>query len=99
MSFCDCGSLLDMVTKTGTLTFKCPQCQNEYQSVPEDALIHRTGTTHNKINTNIIRNAPYIPSMPKVEQKCESCKATLVTFVRTETGKITYICKCGHYWS
>ncbi len=99
MSFCECGTLLSMATKTGELKFQCPQCRNEYNSTPDDALIYRTGNSYSDINPNVIKLAPHIKSMPKVEKKCPKCPNTIVTFTRTKTGRLLYICGCGNYWS
>ena len=108
MNFCDCGTLLDRSTKNG-LIFQCPKCRNKYDSKPEDTLIYRTGAPKNEFANiaNIIINAPYIASIPKIDLSelddkkntaCKGCDRKIVSSIRHNDQKMLFICQCGRYW-
>lgn len=102
MKFCEqCDSLLDLSTKTGALIFQCPRCFSSFDSQPDDSLMFVHGKAEGDlINQKIIKNAPHIRSIPKVEHTCNKCKNTIVSYIRNPNDfRRIFICICGHYWS
>lgn len=102
MKFCKCGTLLNNSTITGKLVYHCPACNDPYTSTDEDTLVYRTGTQNNKYKTNesLIRNAPHVSFMPKVDEQCPECKNKTVVYDRVpESQQRLFICSCGHYWT
>lgn len=102
MKFCaECGTLLDISTKTGELKFICPQCFTERNAQPEDTMlgVFLTNDDGPSIHLEtIIKNAWHVPCIQKLYYDCPKCGNNILAFVRTkDTMARIIICKCGFY--
>lgn len=102
MKFCDnCGSLLSLSTKTGSLVFICQVCKSDFESKAEDTLLYSKDKKEKTLDVykKLIKNAPYIASIPRAENPCPLCKEKIVSYIRIGTEyQQLFICKCGNYW-
>lgn len=102
MKFCDnCDRLLDKSTKTGELIFHCPSCAESFPSTPEDTLIsiQNDKTQIQILPYKLIRNAPFAPTIPRVNNTCPKCKNSVVSYIRTDRDyRQLFSCSCGYYW-
>jgi DNA-directed RNA polymerase subunit M/transcription elongation factor TFIIS len=58
------------------------------------------GTPHFLTTYKIIKFAPYLPYIKKVNIVCEKCKRTICSFYRVPDTSITfYVCLCGNIWN
>lgn len=102
MKFCDdCGTLLDINTKSGELKFICPQCFSEQPADPADTLMGifmANDTQDSTYLKTIIKNAPYVPCIERLYFNCPECHNNILSFIRMkDTLSRVIICKCGYY--
>lgn len=103
MTCARCANIVDKVTSTGIIVFKCRACNKERKSVPSDTLmasgsLESIGADDQKYE-RILRYASNFPINPKPDPpvKCPHCnKSTYVRYLRLgHKEEIFYVCNHG----
>jgi DNA-directed RNA polymerase subunit M/transcription elongation factor TFIIS len=99
MDFCDkCQFLLEELTSTGKLMFKCNKCGSVTEARPEHTLLENEelDTDSAAKFENSIRTTPYDPINPREYNPCPKCKRTIRSYqlLGDEKTKVT-VCVCG----
>jgi DNA-directed RNA polymerase subunit M/transcription elongation factor TFIIS len=100
MRFCTvCNNILNSSTTTGDLIFICNKCGQKESSNDEDTLLYYNQLAHQDNNLkfeSFIKTAPFDPTNPKIQKKCEKCSNDTMTYVRVGSDmRLLYICTCG----
>lgn len=101
MRFCEkynCNNVLQSITRSNELIYRCPACFEEYKSSPEDTLmidefLQENDTTYK--HRNYLKNA-YNDTISELEHKnCinSKCKETIVRVIKVnKNGQALYVC-------
>ncbi len=99
MDFCDrCQFLLEELTATGKLMFKCNKCGNVTEAGSEHTLLENEemDTDSTLKFSNSIRTTPFDPINPREHSPCPNCKRQVRSYqlLGEEKTKVA-VCICG----
>ena len=100
MDYCEkCQFLLEELTATGKLMFKCNKCGEVTDAKPEHTLLEyeELGTDSTAKFQNSIRVMPFDVTNPRIHDPCPKCNRQIRSYqlLGDEKTKVT-VCICGH---
>jgi DNA-directed RNA polymerase subunit M/transcription elongation factor TFIIS len=100
-NFCQkCLGLLEEITSTGKLQFKCNKCGEIYDARAEDTLLHSVEVGSASFTSKFkysIRTTAFDATNPKILRPCDKCGQKVTTYQRMgEKKKLVIVCECGN---
>lgn len=100
MDYCEkCQFLLEELTATGKLTFKCNKCGSITDAKPEHTLLEyeELDTDSTAKFQNSIRVMSFDVTNPRVQDPCPNCNRQVRSYQLLGDEKIKVsVCICGH---
>ena len=93
----NCKNILEKVSDSSGLKFRCTSCGSDFPANSKDSLfIDDEKKIYSLAKSG--KSIWYYPSNPKVLKPCPECKAKIVAYERDKEMNNRYGCQCGHTW-
>jgi len=99
--FCQkCLGLLEEITSTGKLQFKCNKCGEVYDSTAEATMLASEEVGSASFTSKFkysIRTTAFDATNPKIKRPCDKCGQQVTTYQRMgDKKKLIVVCECGN---